>query len=669
MALTDTGYISLALALIASFYGAVASIIGVRWSVPSLIASSRNAMYVVALLLLVASAVLAYSFLTRDFGVRYVAVHSNLAMPLYYVISAFYAGQEGSLLYWSTLLGVFGAGMALLMHRRHADLIPYAIAVVLGILTFFLGILVFATNPLERLAIAMPDGRGLNPLLQDPGMLIHPPMLLAGYMSWTIPFAIVIGALAAGRPGVEWARTVRTPTLIAWTIHSVGLILGGWWAYHVLGWGGYWGWDPVENVAFLPWLAGTAFLHSIMVVERRGKMKVWTISLIIASFALSIFGTFIVRSGILSSVHSFATSDVGPMFLGFFAVSVGGSIALLIGRLPQLRDEEGFDAVISRESGFLLNNLLFVSIAFATFWGTVYPMISEAMGNERITVGAPFYIRVNGPLFLALILLMGVGPLLAWRRTSGGALGRNLRLPGVLALATTLVLGVTTRDPVASVAFGACALVVGAVFFDYARGSRTRRRYTSESYPAAVVGLVSRDRRRYGGYLVHLSVVILAVGIIASSGFQSHRQVNLNRGESVDIAGYSLTYLGTAELQEPGKEVVVSRLAVTKDGVFLGEATPRTQYFAGFETQPTSQVSLISRWREDIYVFQGGVDATSATFSIFVNPLITLVWVGGALLVLAILISAWPTGRRQRSIAWAPARVEPTSGRPSAIPN
>ncbi|MDA1096167.1 MAG: heme lyase CcmF/NrfE family subunit, partial [Chloroflexi bacterium] len=629
----------------------------------------RNAIYVVALLLLVASAVLAYSFFTRDFGVRYVAVHSNLAMPLHYVISAFYAGQEGSLLYWSTLLGVFGAGMAFVMHRRHADLIPYAIAVVLGILTFFLAILVFVTNPLERLAVAMPDGRGLNPLLQDPGMLIHPPMLLAGYVSWTIPFAIVIGALASGRPGVEWARAVRTPTLIAWTMHSVGLVLGGWWAYHVLGWGGYWGWDPVENVALLPWLAGTAFLHSIMVVERRGKLKVWTISLIIATFALSIFATFIVRSGILSSVHNFAISGVGPMFLGFFVVSLGGSIALLILRLPRLRDEEGFDAVISRESGFLLNNLLFVSIAFATFWGTVYPMISEAIGNERITVGAPFYVRVNGPLFLALILLMGVGPLLAWRKTSGGALWRNLRLPGILAITTTFAIAGVTRDLVAAAAFGACALVVGAVDLEYTRGSRIRRRYTRETYPAAVVGLVSRDRRRYGGYLVHLSVVILAIGIIASSGFQSHRQVNLNRGESVDIAGYSLTYLGTAELQEPGKEVVVSRLALTKDGVFLGEATPRTQYYAGFETQPTSRVAVISRWREDIYVFQGGVDATSATFSIFVNPLVTLVWVGGALLVLATLVSGWPTGRRQRAIAWAPAGAAVTPGPRSAVPN
>ena len=652
MTFTDAGYLSLVLAFLASVYGVVAIVSGLRLGAPPLLSSGRNAMYLVALLLVVASAILAYSFVTHDFGVRYVTLHSNLRMPLHYVVTAFYAGQEGSLLYWATMLSIFGAGTVLLTRRIYSSITPHVTAVILGSLTFFLFVLVFFTNPLERLPAVMPDGRGLNPLLQDPGMLIHPPMLLAGYVSWTIPFAFVIGALVSGRTGVEWARAVRIPTLFAWTIQSVGLILGGWWAYHVLGWGGYWGWDPVENVALLPWLTGTAFLHSVMVVERRGKLKVWSIALMITTFALSIFGTFIVRSGILSSVHSFAESAVGPLFLGFFAFSLGGSIALLIWRLPKLRDEEGFEAFASRESGFLFNNLLLVSIAFATFWGTVYPMISEGFGNERITVGAPFYIKVNGPLFLALVVLMGVGPLLAWRRTSNIALLRNFRFPVMMALATVVAGSVLLGDLTASLAFGACAFVVAAISLEYIRGVRTRHRNTGEQYARAITGLVSRDRRRYGGYLVHLSIVVIGIGIIGSTAFQSNTEINLERGKSVEIGDYTLTYLGTVTSSDPGKDVVASRLLVSRAGAVVGEAIPRTQYFQGFETQPTSQVSVLSSWREDLYVYQAGVGPTSATFSIFVNPLIGLVWVGGAMMVLAILVAAWPGRQPVRGLAW-----------------
>ena len=656
MTLSDAGYLSLVLALVASVYGTVTIVTGLRTQAPPLLASGRNAMYLVALLTAVASAMLAYSFVTHDFGVRYVTLHSNLAMPVHYVVSAFYAGQEGSLLYWVTLLSIFGAATVFLARRTYAAILPQATAVVLAALTFFLTVLVFFTNPLERLPAVMPDGRGLNPLLQDPGMLIHPPMLLAGYVSWTIPFAITIGALLTGRSGVEWARAARIPALIAWTIQSLGLILGGWWAYHVLGWGGYWGWDPVENVALLPWLTGTAFLHSLMVVERRGKLKVWSISLIIATFALSIFGTFIVRSGILSSVHSFAESAVGPLFLGFFAVAVGGSIALLVWRLPRLRDEEGFEAIASRESGFLLNNLLLVSIAFATFWGTVYPMISEALGNERITVGAPFYVKVNGPLFLALTFLMGIGPLLAWRRTSGEAIRRNFRAPVAAALAAVSVSFALTADLAASLAFGGCAFVATSVGFEYLRGARLRRRNTGHGYPRAVAGLVSRDRRRYGGYLVHVAVVVMGIGIVASTAFQLNREVNLAPGESVEIGGYTLGYLGTVTNQEVGKDVVASRLQVSRDGRVIGEAIPRTQYYRGFEAQPTSRVSVLSSWREDLYVYQAGVGPDSATFSIYVNPLVGLIWVGGAMLVLAIVVAAWPERAPARGFAWtAPA--------------
>ena len=656
MTLSDAGYIALILALGAALYGSAASVLGARLGIAPLTASGRNATYVVALLLAMTAAILVYSFVTRDFGLRYVTLHSSTAMPWYYTLSAFYAGQEGSLLYWSTLLAAFGSATVHFMRRRYAALMGYANGVVLASLSFFLIVLVFFTNPMARLPATMPDGAGLNPLLQDPGMLVHPPMLLAGYMSWTIPFAIAIAALATGRVGVEWTRALRVPTLIAWSIQSAGLILGGWWAYRVLGWGGYWGWDPVENVALLPWLTGTAFLHSVMVVERRGKLKVWTLSLILATYLLAIFGTFIVRSGILSSVHNFAESDVGGLFLAYFALAAALPLALIVWRLPRIRDEEGFESVLSRESGFLFNNLLLVSIAFATFWGTVYPMVSEALGNQRLTVGAPFYLKVNGPLFLVLVLLMGVGPLLAWRASSGRAMWRNLRAPAAIGLVTALVLVSLLQDVIAPMAFGACAFVLATVAQEYARGIRTRRATTRETIPAAMSGLVSRDRRRYGGYLVHVAIVILGIGLISSTALQSATEVNLLRDESTTIGDYRITYLGTAIFQEPNRQVIGSRLLIEENGTPVGELLPVTQIYPGFETQPTNRVAVRSTWRHDLYVFQAGYDESSATFAIFINPLMSLVWVGSSLIFLALLITAWPGRVPARRPVWeAPA--------------
>ena len=654
MQLSDAGYIALILALGAALYGSAASVLGARLSIAPLTASGRNAAYVVALLLAMTASILVYSFVTQDFGLRYVTLNSSTTMPWYYTLSAFYAGQEGSLLYWSTLLAVFGSVMIYMMRRRYPALMGYANGVILANLSFFLIVLVFFANPMARLPATMPDGVGLNPLLQDPGMLIHPPMLLAGYMSWTLPFSIAIAALATGRVGVEWTRALRTPTLIAWSIQTAGLILGGWWAYRVLGWGGYWGWDPVENVAFLPWLTGTAFLHSVMVVERRGKLKVWTLSLVVATYLLAIFGTFIVRSGILSSVHNFAESDVGGLFLGYFVVAMALPLILLFWRLPRIRDEEGFEAVLSRESGFLFNNLLLVSIAFATFWGTVYPMVTEALGNQRLTVGAPFYEKVNGPLFLALILLMGVGPLLAWRKSTGQAMLRNLRAPIGVGILTALVLALLLRDFVTPIAFGGCAFVLTTIAQEYARGIRIRRSTTRESIPMAVSGLISRDRRRYGGYLVHVAIAVLAIGLIGSTAFQSATEVNLMQGESVTIGGYKITYQRTVAFQEENRQVFGSQLDVEEDGKFVGQLLPVTQVYPNFEAQPTNRVAVRSTWRHDLYIFQAGFDDESATFAIFINPLMSLVWVGSSMIFLALLITAWPGRVPAMRPVWEP---------------
>ena len=440
MHFSDLGAIAQTLALVFALYAIASSALGARLDRPALVASGRRALYVVAAFLVTACVSLILSFTTHDFGARYVYEHSSLSMPWQYTTTAFYSGQEGSLLYWATTLSLFAALAVALHGRSPARLMPW-VAVVLGsILSFLLIALNFVSTPFARTSVVPLDGLGLNPLLRDPGMLVHPPMLLLGYMSFSVPFAFAIAALITGELDSGWLRSIRRWTLAAWTIQTTGLLLGAWWAYHVLGWGGYWGWDPVENAALLPWLTATAFLHSTMVQERRGSLKVWNLALIIATFALCIFGTFEVRSGIISSVHSFAYSAIGGVFLGFLAAVLLISIGLFVYRLPRLRPEHEFDSVVSREGSFLLNNLLLTGIAFATFWGTLFPLLSSSFRGQTMTVGADFYQQVNGPLFAILILVMGIGPLLAWRRASWPSVWRNFRWPALIAAIVAIAL-------------------------------------------------------------------------------------------------------------------------------------------------------------------------------------------------------------------------------------
>ncbi len=426
MHFSNLGFISLILATGFAFLAIALSIAGALRQHSAMVASAKRSVLAVTCFLLLASATLIISFLIHDFGVSYVAQHSSLSMPWYYTASAFYGGQEGSLLYWALMLSIFSAIFIFSSKRAPTALVPYVMATLMAIEIFFLIMLVSVSNPFVRLSVPLANGVGLNPLLMDPGMLIHPPMLLMGYMSFSVPFAFAVAAMITGQLGSEWLRSIRRWTLAAWAIQTAGLLLGAWWAYHVLGWGGYWGWDPVENAALLPWLTATAFLHSTMVQERRGMLKVWNLALVILSFALSIFGTFEVRSGIISSVHSFAYSDVGSYFVVFLAIIIVFSTALFIFRLPRLRPEQEFDSAMSREGSFLLNNFLLLGVTFATLWGTLFPLISQAFTHQTLTVGPPFYEQVNGPILLVLILAMGVGPLLAWRRTSTRALWRNL---------------------------------------------------------------------------------------------------------------------------------------------------------------------------------------------------------------------------------------------------
>ena len=646
MHFSDLGMIAQMLALVFTFYAIASSVLGAVLKRPALVVSGRRSVLVVAALLVTVAIGLIASFLEHDYGLRYVAEHSSNAMPWYYTAAAFYGGQEGSLLYWGMMLAIFSSLAVVLYRRAPAQLMPWVVTVLMAIEGFLLIVLNFVSSPFDRLTIVPVDGQGLNPLLQDPGMLVHPPMLLMGYMSWSLPFAFAIAALVTGQLDSRWLRAIRRWTLAAWCIQTTGLLLGAWWAYHVLGWGGYWGWDPVENAALLPWLTATAFLHSTMIQERRGTLKVWNLSLILLTFLLAIFGTFEVRSGIIQSVHSFAYSDIGPYFLGFLALALVVSIGLFVYRLPRLRPEHEFDSVVSREGSFLANNLLLTGIAFATFWGTIFPILSSVVRGQTMTVGTAFYQQVDGPLFLALIFVMGVGPLLAWRRASRESLVRNFRWPALVAAVVAVALPILGMRSLWAVAgFAICAFSAATIFFEVWRGTSVRHRH-GESYPKALSMLLTRHRQRYGGYLVHLGLILLAVGVIGSQFFQSQRDGLVERGQSLTINGYTLTYQGITDVTIDNVETIKAHFTVSRDGAVIEDIYPGERIFPGFEDQPTSIVSITDHGLTDLYVFLAGFDGTSsATIRVFINPLVPLVWLGGLLMLLGGIFCWWPLRR------------------------
>ncbi|MDQ2888862.1 MAG: heme lyase CcmF/NrfE family subunit [Chloroflexota bacterium] len=667
MYFSDLGTIALILAAGFALYTIFAAAWGAQRNMPLLVKSALRSTLAVTFFLLLASASLVVSFLIHDFGVRYVAEQSSLSMPWYYTAAAFYGGQEGSLLYWSLMLSVFAAIFVFTSRRAPAVMVPYIVATLMGIQLFFLFMLTTVSNPFVRVPIAPLNGNGLNPLLLDPGMLVHPPMLLMGYMSFSLPFAFAIAALITGHLNNDWLRAIRRWTLASWTIQTTGLILGAWWAYHVLGWGGYWSWDPVENAALLPWLTATAFLHSTMVQERRGMLKVWNLVLVIASFALSIFGTFEVRSGVISSVHSFAYSDIGGYFLAFLVIVIAFSSGVFLFRLPKLRPEQEFDSVVSREGVFLLNNLLLVGIAFATLWGTIFPLISAAFRGQAVTVGPPFYTQVISPLLIVLMLAMGIGPLLAWRRTSTRALWKNLCVPAVGAALCALILplvGVT--DVLANIGFAICAFTAGAILYELWRGVRVRHKH-GENYLFALYMLFARYRQRYGGYLVHLGMVALVVGIIGSHFFQQQQDSVLKSGQEMSIAGYRFVYFGNIDMNQSDSETVVSQLQIWHDGQLLRYIYPGRTMYHNFGNQPASLISITTSGLTDLYVYLDDWSGnTQATIRVFVNPLVPLVWYGGALMLLGGVICWWPQRRRVASTATRPAPGAAEPPRPAS---
>ncbi|MCC6173684.1 MAG: heme lyase CcmF/NrfE family subunit [Chloroflexi bacterium] len=656
--MADFGHIAIVSAFLIAAYVVVVAPLGVRLRSPELIASAHNGVLAVAGLLVVASGTLLTAFLTHDFSIRYVAEHSSRDMPDALVASAFYSGQAGSLLYWACALSIFSAIVVVQQRKNDRHLMAYVMAVLMSVVGFFSLLLSFVASPFEKMAVIPPDGLGLNPLLYDYGMLFHPPMLLAGYMSWCVPFAFAIAALASNKLDAGWIRVTRRYALVAWAILGIGNLLGAWWAYRVLGWGGYWGWDPVENSAFMPWLLGTAFIHSVMIQERRGMLKIWNLALVMVTFYLSIFGTFVVRSGVINSVHSFAQSAIGEYFFGFLALAICGSLALFFYRLPSLRSDNQLDSVLSREASFLVNNLLFMGLTFAIFWGTIFPLVSEAVQGDKITVGPPFFNQVAGPIMIVLLVLMGIGPLMPWRKASRQNLTKNFGPPLLVALSTGVVLAVLlgVGQPKALLAFTACAFVTATIGQEFVRGTLARHQATGEAYPLAFLNLVNRNNRRYGGYTVHLGVVMIAVAITGSNFFQVEATGKLQPGQALTVGPYQVFYAGMRERQEPGVRIVEAHLNVLQDGRILGTMTPDKRFFKNFERQPSTSVAIRTTPLQDLYIVLGGWDADgSASFLVFVNPLVLWLWIGGLLAVAGTFVALWPDPRPRTVVAPMPA--------------
>ena len=654
--MTLLGQFALWVGLVAGLWSAVVAFSGKVRGRPELAATAVRGAYALCAAMVVASLALWKGLFTHDFNIEYVAGYTSRNLPTAYILTAFWAGQKGSLLFWALVLSLFGVLAQLMTSRRHKELMPYVAGITSGVAVFFIATMLFAANPFERLPFTPADGRGLNPQLQNPGMVIHPPMLYLGYISITVPFAFAMAALLTRKLDTGWLHAIRKWTILSWLFLSVGITLGMWWAYVELGWGGFWAWDPVENASLLPWLTMTAFLHSVMIQEKRGMLKRWNMTLIVTTFLLSIFGTFITRSGVIASVHSFTQSNVGFFFL-MFLLSVGAaSFALLYLRWPELEAEARLESLASREAAFLFNNVVLVGIAFSVLWGTLFPILSEWVRGVKVTVGPPFFNRVNVPLGLLLLALTGIGPLIAWRKTSPRNLRRQFLWPVASGLVAGLVLiSLGLRDGWAVGALMLAAFVLGTVAQEYGRGTRARMRMYGEAAPLALVRLVGRSRRRYGGYLVHVGILVYFVAF-AGSAFKVTREVTLSPGESVEVRSpyghtYAFTHLGVSQYEALNRLVSAATLELRRDGEKIGviksEKRQHVDSFGKKSFEPSTEVGIRSDLREDVYVvYAGSIAGTEqANFAITINPLVWWVWAGGVILVLGGLLTMWPGGR------------------------
>jgi cytochrome c-type biogenesis protein CcmF len=713
--MASIGAACLIVALLTAAYSAIAALYGARADRRQYVVSARRAIYAMAGLLLFAMALLEVAFVRSDFSFSLVQHYSSTDTPLFYKLTAMWSSQEGSLLLWATLLSVYSSVVLFATRHRHRQIAPYANAVLAAIAVFFLGLIVIGgQNAFATLAHPPAQGMGLNPLLRHPAMMFHPPMLYSGYVGFAIPFAFMVGALVTRRTNADWIRSTRRFALIAWTFLGTGVLLGALWSYTELGWGGYWAWDPVENAALMPWLTSTAFLHSVMVQEKRGMLKLWNVSLIAGTFVLSLLGTFLVRSGVLSSIHAFGASTLGTPFLIFIGICAVGSVALIVSRAGDLKSSAKLDSLMSREAFFLLNNLVLVALCVVIAWGTYFPLISEALTGTKESVGPPFFNRITTPLALLLVLLAGIGPMLAWRRGTVAGAARVFGFPTAFAgavLVAMLVFTPAAESVTSLIMFTFVAFVLAAIGQEFWRGARARRVTSKEPLPVALYQLVVRNRRRYGGYFVHAGFATLLLGVAASSAFADQRDVRLLPGQSADVGGYRMTYVRpTSALLDDkagtGAPVTLGAVVDVRKGDRHFTFRPGRNYYPSSDTADgvvgryfngDSNSEVAVKWgplgnfwmaaQPDITVLQGPIAYANKhfahissdelaliiaglaqryrthtppiTFTAIHSPMIMWIWLGGLIVIFGSLTALWPSpeARRRRASSLAAARL------------
>ena len=643
----NVGALALLLAFCISLYAIIASVTGRLKRKPFLTLSGERAMLAVWVCVSIASGILIYALMTSDYRMAYVASHTNRDMPPFYKFAAWWGGQEGSLLFWSWLLSTYGAVVIFTTRKNHRNLLPWVVAILSTVQLFFLTMNAFVVNPFQVLAVdkvvtSVADGMGLNPLLQYWAMVIHPPFLYLGYVGFSVPFAFAMASLITKAPGDSWIHTTRRWTLVTWLFQSTGVALGSAWAYHVLGWGGYWMWDPVENASILPWFAGTAFLHSVMMQEKKGMMKVWNMVLIATTFFLCIFGTFLTRSGLVSSVHAFAESPIGKFFVVFLALGIAATIWLILDRLDYLKSDAELESVVSRESSFLFNNLILLASCFAVLWGTLFPVITEKLTNEKISLDAVWFNRLMVPIGIFLLFLTGVGPLFAWRRTSIDSLRKNFQWPGIgtLAVAAALLIG-GMRYPYSIISLSLCFFVAATIFLEFFRGANAINEKTHIGFIPAVIELTHRNTRRYGGYLVHMGIVLMFIGY-SGHPFNQTSVGEVDKGDSMQVGAYTLKVLDLTDGDTPNYQWETAILDVSKNGKHIGQLEPTRRFYKAAQ-QATAIVALRSRLNEDLYINYAAHTGNKATLQAYVFPLVEWIWIGVVVLIGGTLVALVPS--------------------------
>ena len=605
----------------------------------------------VSFFIFLATFILSYQLIISNFDIDYVARYTSIETPTIYKISALWAGQSGSLLFWLFILSIFSTITIIQNQNKHHQLMPWVIISLTITQMFFLILTNYVTNPFKptEADFVVVNGNGLNPLLQNITMAIHPPTLYLGYVGFSVPFAFAISALVNRDTSPLWIQSIRRWVLVAWLFLSMGIILGGWWAYQELGWGGYWAWDPVENASFMPWLTATAFLHSIIIQEKKDMLRLWNMVLIILTFTLCIFGTFLTRSGVMSSVHSFTESSLGPIFLSFVFFILFTSFGLMYKRLDDLKSPRKIESFTSRESGFLFNNMVFVVLCFAVFWGTLFPVISEAVRGTKITVGAPFFNQIITPIGLILLALTGVGPLLAWRRTGSKNLIRNFTLPIVAGFIASIIFMIIGYEGYSVISFSLCVFVTFSIAAEFSRGISARRKKFKESIFVALKTIISKNRSRYGGYIVHLGIVLMFIGFTGHA-FDREKEFSLQLGQSDHVAGYEFELINLSESERPNHYAWISELKVSDNqGTFVTNLFPEKRVYFHKNPdinrrQPHSELDIYSTLNKDIYSIFSAIDNEKgiAFLKIMINPLVKWVWIGGYVLVFGTIIALWP---------------------------